>query len=489
MNDLTAAEQMMVELLNRARLDPLGEAARFGLGDLNDGLAPGTITAAPKQALAPNALLAAAAAGHSRWMLEQDIFSHTGAGGSSPTERMQDAGFTLDAPWRTGENIAFWGTTGTVDADAAIFTHHEGLFLSAGHRTNILQDDFREIGIGQELGSFTTQGSTFNASMLTQNFARSGSAVFVTGVIYDDTDGDGFYSIGEGRGGLGIAAGGQGGVAQSAGGYALALAPGGMTEVRLGSGPDTVTVAVDLSAGNAKLDLVDGTRVAASADLELRGGVTEAMLLGAGDLSLTGGAAAEQLVGNAGDNRMAGRLGADALAGGDGRDTLLGGAGADTLDGGGHADVLRGGGRDDLLAGGAGRDRLFGGVGADTLRGGGGNDRLEGAGGRDRLFGGPGSDRLDGGGGRDVLFGGAGADVFVFAQGGGRDRVNGFGTGIDGLELDAGLLGGAATGAEVVAQFASVVAAGVRLDFGDGDSLLLAGLAGTAGLEDDIAIV
>jgi len=49
-------EQYLVELINRARADPAGEASRQ-LIDLNEGLAPGTISAAPKQPLAVNPLL------------------------------------------------------------------------------------------------------------------------------------------------------------------------------------------------------------------------------------------------------------------------------------------------------------------------------------------------------------------------------------------------------------------------------------------------
>lgn len=48
---LTAHEQYMIELINRARADPLAEAQKYGIG-LNDFLAPGTITSAPKQPLA-----------------------------------------------------------------------------------------------------------------------------------------------------------------------------------------------------------------------------------------------------------------------------------------------------------------------------------------------------------------------------------------------------------------------------------------------------
>jgi uncharacterized protein YkwD len=38
---------------------------------------------------------------HSKWMLAEDIFSHTGANESSPTARMQDADFDLTGSWRT----------------------------------------------------------------------------------------------------------------------------------------------------------------------------------------------------------------------------------------------------------------------------------------------------------------------------------------------------------------------------------------------------
>ena len=54
----SAQEQLMLELINRARMNPAAEAARQGI-DLNQGLAPGTISAAPKQVLAMNDLLVA----------------------------------------------------------------------------------------------------------------------------------------------------------------------------------------------------------------------------------------------------------------------------------------------------------------------------------------------------------------------------------------------------------------------------------------------
>ena len=86
----SAHEQLILELINRARLDPAAEAARLGIG-LNEGLSAGTISKAAKQPLAANPLLVDAARDHSQWMLNRDKFQHEGAGGSSPTERIVDA--------------------------------------------------------------------------------------------------------------------------------------------------------------------------------------------------------------------------------------------------------------------------------------------------------------------------------------------------------------------------------------------------------------
>src|SRR5438105_2361486 len=62
----TPAEQYLVELINRARMDPSAEAARLGIA-LNEGLAAGTISTAAKQPLAINPNLTDAAGKHSQW--------------------------------------------------------------------------------------------------------------------------------------------------------------------------------------------------------------------------------------------------------------------------------------------------------------------------------------------------------------------------------------------------------------------------------------
>jgi len=424
---LTANEQYFLELVNRARLDPLAEAALQGI-DLNLGLAPGTLDGSTRQVLAPNAALDAAAEAHSAWMLQTDIFSHTGVNNSDPGQRMTTAGYQFTGSWTWGENIAWSGTTGTVNLASAISGHHHGLFLSSGHRLNILNDAFREVGMAQVGGQFTYSGTIYNSSMATQAFATSGSSVFLTGVIYSDSDGDGFYSIGEAGPATVFAVGPATDTSEAAGGYAIATAAAADVLVQVTQGGVLSTVRIDLASGNAKLDLVGGALFLASADLTLVSGAADARLLGIGDIDLRGNRFANDLTGNNGAN---------------------------------------------LIAGMKGDDALFGAAGADTVNGGGG------------------SDRVNGGAGDDRLIGGTRADVFVFGMGDGRDRIADFATGQgDRLELDNALWGnGNQTAAQVVATFAHVVAAGVSFDFGGGEVLTLAGLTTLTGLSSMIDIV
>lgn len=336
---LTAAEQLLLELINRARLNPVAEAARLGVG-LNDGLSAGQIGTQAQQVLAPDTALESAAAAHSSWMLAMDTFSHTGSGGSSAGDRMATAGYVFEGSWTWGENLAWSGSTGAVDAAEATLSHYAGLFESAGHRANTLNADFSEVGVAQVLGTY----GRYNASMLTENFAASGDAVFITGVAFHDRDGDRFYDIGEGQSGVTISAGGAKIATGAAGGYALALDATGWADVALARDGTTIArLRLDMSEGNAKLDLVtEGKRLvmATSVSTELVDGLSAARLLGVADLDLTGLDSANRLWGNAGDNRLTGHAG---------NDYLWGLAGADRLDGG------------------AGRDKIWGGAGADTF--------------------------------------------------------------------------------------------------------------------------
>ncbi|GAA2418673.1 sigma-70 family RNA polymerase sigma factor [Streptomyces mauvecolor] len=106
-------------------------------------------------ALTSNAKLYDAALKHSENMAAQNFFDHTDPSGAGPGERITAAGYK----WSTyGENIA----RGQADAAAVM----DSWMHSPGHRANILNCAFKEIGIGVHYGSggpwwtqdFGTQG-------------------------------------------------------------------------------------------------------------------------------------------------------------------------------------------------------------------------------------------------------------------------------------------------------------------------------------------
>lgn len=125
----------MLELVNRARADPAAEATRQGI-DLNQGLAPGTISTAAKQPLAPNNLLDTAADGHTADMFARGFFAHTSPapGSTTASQRVTNAGY----PWtRTAENLAIQ-TYFALDRALVTTQMHNGLYSSSGHRVNFM---------------------------------------------------------------------------------------------------------------------------------------------------------------------------------------------------------------------------------------------------------------------------------------------------------------------------------------------------------------
>jgi len=86
-----------------------------------------------------------AARAHSKDMIQRDYFSHDTKDGETFDERMKKFGYTSLA----GENIAYgsgsYGTPGSI---------MRAWMKSDGHRHNILNSKYREIGIGTHTGEF-----------------------------------------------------------------------------------------------------------------------------------------------------------------------------------------------------------------------------------------------------------------------------------------------------------------------------------------------
>jgi Ca2+-binding RTX toxin-like protein len=445
MADANAYEQYQLELINQER------------------------AANGAQPLAFDRLLANAADAHSQWMIAADVFSHTGLGDSTVTQRIQAAGYSLTGGWSNGENIAWASLRGAPGYEDEVLLLHQNLMNSPGHRANLLNDGFRQVGLGFEIGEY--QG--YQAAFITQDFARSGAASYLTGVAFDDRDGDRFYDVGEGLGGLTVTVAGAGGTFStttvSAGGYNLALPSGTYTVTFSGGGFASSSQQVTVAGRNMKVDLVDPVTGGSTPPAGGVAGTTgpDQLVGGAGADTLSGGLGDDTIAGGAGTSYLRGDEGDDQITGGGDFDDINGNMGDDTASGGEGGDWVVGGKDQDLLSGDGGNDIVYGNLGNDTCDGGIGNDTVRGGQNEDILTGGAGDDWLSGDRGSDTITGGAGADIFHSSSGAGLDRVTDFSRAQgDRVMLDAG------TSYSVSQSGADVV-----VDMGGGDRVVLVGVS------------
>ena len=262
-------EQFYLELLNRARANPRGEAQilqnttdqdvvsayrYFGV-DLNLMRAQfSRIPVAPP--LSMNAGLLAAARLHSMDMFTNSFQGHVSSDGRNTAARITAQGYS----WSTyGENVYAWAKS--------VFYGHAGFAVDwgngpggmqtpPGHRLNIHSLNFREVGIGVAQG----RNGSVGPQLVTQDFANSfGSQPFITGVAYRDLNENHFYDPGEGIGGVIVNVSGATAYAITApsGGYSVPVSGNGSYEVSFttDSGVTHQTVSV-ISSQNVKLDFV-----------------------------------------------------------------------------------------------------------------------------------------------------------------------------------------------------------------------------------------
>lgn len=254
--DPTAAEQAHLEAINRARLDPAGEAALLGI-DLFEGVAQGEISGLPVQPLVLNSNLSKAALAHSQDMIDQDYFAHNSLNGKTPFERMEDKGYQYSF---AGENLALIGSTGPIDEVTTVLDMHDNLFIDKdypgrGHRVNLLSKDFKEAGLGVALGDYQGYSYTY---MLTCDFgtALQFSGSFILGVVYDDKDADNFYDAGEGISNVSIQLvnTADSTVTASAGGYGIPVFAGDYTVKALLSDGTSAQKQITVGGENKKID-------------------------------------------------------------------------------------------------------------------------------------------------------------------------------------------------------------------------------------------
>lgn len=101
------------------------------------------------QRLQASGKLARAAVKHSQDMVRRDFFDHESPGGGTMTQRIRSAGWISGArSYAFAENIA-WGT-GALSSPQSIV---RSWMRSPGHRRNILNGRYDELGVGIALGA------------------------------------------------------------------------------------------------------------------------------------------------------------------------------------------------------------------------------------------------------------------------------------------------------------------------------------------------
>lgn len=111
-----------------------------------------------------------AAARFSRQMVRQGFFDHRSPGGSTLGSRVKQTSYLQGArSWSLGENIAYG--TGSLSTPAATV---RSWMNSPGHRANILNRSFSEIGVGVAAGAPVRLRASETAATYTTNFGRRG---------------------------------------------------------------------------------------------------------------------------------------------------------------------------------------------------------------------------------------------------------------------------------------------------------------------------
>lgn len=313
----TELEQFAVELINALRADPAGSPGYSNIGgDLNEG--PPTlggesyaILDGPHQPLAINGHLVDSASGLANFMIQENIDFTCSDGCFTPEVLIAGAGYAMPGDFNPPGVASVTGGYGTTasgffperqlvdvtreflgfqdgmidDPPEALRAAVRGFLIDAAWNANldpdnvrkrrsaVLYGEWKEIGVGalEGVNVDPVQG-TFDGLYTVAHLAhRSDRGPFLTGVAFEDLDGDGFYTpdAGEALGGITVDVLQPGTesvlfstLTTASGGYQLEV-PLGMYDVRFsGLGIEETTVAdVAMAMGpegvaeNTKVDL------------------------------------------------------------------------------------------------------------------------------------------------------------------------------------------------------------------------------------------
>lgn len=271
--DPTAEEQQMLEMINRARMDPTAEGVR--LMDTDDPSVQQSYTywnidkAKTKTAfagyqsrppLAFHPALIQAARLHSADMAANNFQGHVGSNGSQLDQRLAAQGYTSQGQY--GENVAAYASSvwfGHCGFNVDWGTENQ---VVLGHRSNIMNFNgavYTEIGVGIQHTNGGLGSGTVGPLVITEDFGMR-SVRYITGVVYDDKNHNGFYDVGEGLAGVQVkpSRGATWATTSTSGGYAFPFSGSGGVTVTASGGDlgSPIVVTTSFEGNNLKVDFV-----------------------------------------------------------------------------------------------------------------------------------------------------------------------------------------------------------------------------------------
>lgn len=302
--DPTDEEQYCLELINRARANPVMEAMHFHTNldlelrweyshhHVNLRQMTNQFTGIPSCfPLAFNASLMSMARQHAGYMFTNNLMTHyeiVDGVSYGPASRVVQAGYLPYMSDDTGnvcENLAIqalnpvlghasfevdWADTNNPPAGYSVAW---GILTPPLHRENIhdwfpeyagtpyaVRQGYQEIGIGVTVG-VPGDGDPAAPESVVHNIGwRTNDHAYVTGVAYYDLNGNGAYDMGEGLGGVRVTVDGAAyhAITSESGGYAIPLADAGSYTVRMSGSnlPPQVRSAVLTNYCNARVDYI-----------------------------------------------------------------------------------------------------------------------------------------------------------------------------------------------------------------------------------------
>lgn len=283
--DPTPQELHFLYEVNRARHDPPAWAAEYGLGSQTggDGLPVTLIGVAPRPPLALNTTLLGSARFKAQEMATNNYFAHQSMVGPNfywpndlarnvfgyplATQVLEPGGqfyYTLVDDSNQIESLAAGFGPGTFDytigVNAVIGLIVDEGVPTLGHRVHLLgMDDFNALFVEAGPGYGLSMAALYHNYWAFHTGLKASAETFLTGVVFDDGNGNSRFDPGEGLAGVMVQAGLFSAMTGATGGYSISIPSGTHAVTCSGGGfSGTASASVGVIGFNREVDCISG---------------------------------------------------------------------------------------------------------------------------------------------------------------------------------------------------------------------------------------